>query len=219
MTGGNAMAEADIIDTQSVNSTEFRSDDRGHGARKKRRGREQLIAVATLGLLQREAVHPAGTQDSSRASRVFRLIFLIFRRLSIVFSNPAYSRMKRPAWHGNVLASALQPVGGDIGTRGFVIMPKRYIVEQSIDRIGPDFRNSTDYKGSLHVIATCDPVLSRSPSCSITPKKTQATFGRRTSAIPRWGALRSIVLKKIDLIQPDCQTRVCKLCFRKWPDA
>jgi putative transposase len=136
---------AAIIDSQSVRSAEG-GEDRGYDAGKKVTGRKRHIAVDTLGLLLVVVVHAAAIQDQVGAKLVLEGIRDRYKRLKVVFGDSAYGRCGLPAWlleHCNcVLQTILRPVN----VKGFVILPKRWIVERTFAWMSRHRRTSKDYE-------------------------------------------------------------------------
>ncbi len=73
----------------------------------------------------------ANSQDYDGAKGVFEIVFRTFKRIKIVFADSAYGRMKLPAWLADNSGCILQTVLRPVGVNGFVILPKRWIVEHS----------------------------------------------------------------------------------------
>lgn len=69
-----------------------------------------------------------------------------FRRLKVVFANGAYGRCGLPAWVKATFGWVLQTVLRPVATRGFVILPKRWIVERTFGWLGRSRRHSKDYE-------------------------------------------------------------------------
>lgn len=136
---------AAIIDSQSVRSAEG-GEDRGYDAGKKVTGRKRHIAVDTLGLLLVVVVHAAAIQDQVGAKMVLQGIRDQYKRLKVVFADSAYGRSGLPSWllgHCNcVLQTILRPVN----VKGFVILPKRWIVERTFAWMNRHRRTSKDYE-------------------------------------------------------------------------
>lgn len=136
---------AAIIDSQSVRTAEG-GEDRGFDAGKKITGRKRHIAVDTLGLLLVVVVHAASVQDYDGAKSVLAGIKDHYRRLLVVFADSAYGKMGLPEWTKTQCRVMLQTVLRPVGVKGFVILPKRWIVERTFAWMNRHRRTSKDYE-------------------------------------------------------------------------
>ena len=134
-----------IIDSQSVKTTES-GGERGYDAGKKVNGRKRHIVVDTLGLLMSLVIHTADIQDQDGAKLAIEELGGRFRRLLVIFADSAYARCGLPNWVQKVFGWILQPVLRPVGVKGFVILPKRWIVERTFAWINKFRRNSKDYE-------------------------------------------------------------------------
>lgn len=69
-----------------------------------------------------------------------------FKRLKVIFADSAYKRCGLPDWVKQCFGWILQPVLRPVGVKGWVILPKRWIVERTFAWIGRCRRNSKDYE-------------------------------------------------------------------------
>lgn len=136
---------AAIIDSQSVRTAEG-GEERGFDAGKKITGRKRHIAVDTLGLLLVVVVHHASLQDYEGAHFVLHGIKDRFRRLKVVFADGAYGKCGLPDWVKKVCRVHLQTVLRPFEAKGFVVLPKRWIVERTFSWIARHRRLSKDYE-------------------------------------------------------------------------
>jgi putative transposase len=147
--GGRAASpSAAIIDSQAVKTTEV-GGPRGYDAGKKVNGRKRYIVVDTLGLLLAVVVHPANIQDHDGAVLVLEALGKLkgrLRRLEVIFADGAYGRGGLPeavrAAFGWLPQTVLRPAN----VKGFVVLPKRWIVERAFGWLGRYRRHGKDYE-------------------------------------------------------------------------
>jgi len=149
----NASPTACIIDSQSVKSAEkggARIDPHGFDAGKLVKGKKRHLLVDTLGLLVHAIVHPADLQDRDGGILLLSTLAGRFPFLAKLFADGAY---QGPIFH-EALAKVLPHRKTEIVKRcdqakGFVVLPKRWIVERTIAwlnrcrRLAKDFENLT----------------------------------------------------------------------------
>jgi putative transposase len=146
--GRKTSPSAAIIDSQTVKTTEV-GGQRGYDAGKKINGRKRHIVVDTLGLILAVVVHPANVQDYDGAVLVLGLLGQLkerFRRLKVIFADSAYGRNDLPECVRQAFGWLLQTVLRPVDVKGFVVLPKRWIVERTFGWPGRYRRHSEDYE-------------------------------------------------------------------------
>src|SRR5712672_2589360 len=108
-------------------------DPHGYDAGKKIKGKKRHILVDTLGLLLHAIVHPADIQDRDGGVLVMATLFGMFPFLKMLFADSGYQGPK----FAKALAKVLPHLDIEIVKRsdqvsGFVVLPKRWIVERTI---------------------------------------------------------------------------------------
>jgi putative transposase len=146
--GRKRSPSAAVIDSQTVKTTEV-GGPHGYDAGKKVNGRKRHIVVDTLGLILAVVVHPANVQDYDGAVLVLGVVGRLkarFRRLKVIFADSAYGRNHLPRAVKEAFGWVLQTVLRPVDVKGFVVLPKRWIVERTFGWLGRYRRHSKDYE-------------------------------------------------------------------------
>ncbi|WP_455176899.1 IS5 family transposase [Azospirillum melinis] len=141
--GRDPTPSAAILDTQSVKTTEKRGA-RGFDAAKKIKGRKRHIAVDTSGFLLGVLVHAADIQDADSAGALLTRIKRLYCWLRAIFADSIYNRM--PVILACFLLGLTLIIVRRIAGGGFILVPRRWVVERSFGWLGRWRRLSKDYE-------------------------------------------------------------------------
>jgi transposase len=144
--GKGPRAVATVIDSQSVKaaSTVSRAT-RGYDAGKKINGRKRHLVVDTRGLPLMVMVTPADLHDSAAAKEVLFRLRLTHPEITIVWADRAYAG-QLVTWAKTYLNLTIKTVARPKDTSGFVILPRRWVVERSIAWLMHARRHARDYE-------------------------------------------------------------------------
>jgi putative transposase len=137
-------ASAAIIDSQSVKTTE-QGGAKGYDAGKKVNGRKRHILVDTLGLLLSVKVLAGNIQDRDGAKLLFDELKERMPRLYLIWADGGY-RGKLITWVATTCLWLLQVVKRNDDVKGFVVLPRRWVVERTFAWLGRNRRLSKDYE-------------------------------------------------------------------------
>ena len=120
---------------------------RGFDAGKKVNGRKRHLAVDTLGYLLVVVVHPANVQDRDGAKFVIAHLaaFGASSRLAHLWVDGAYAG-EFVEWVASQTGWMVEVVTRPQGTKGFLLLPRRWVVERTLAWLGRSRRLSKDYE-------------------------------------------------------------------------
>jgi transposase len=142
-----------VIDSQSVKTTEA-GGPRGYAAEKMIKGRKRHILTDTIGLLVGAIVHPGDIQNRDGAPLLLASVRNAFPWLRHVFADGGYA--------GDKLKSALQTLGKwtleivkrSDTAKGFVLLPRRWVVERTLAWLNRNRRLAKDFEATIESATT-----------------------------------------------------------------
>ena len=120
-----------IFDARTVQSTTDSGERAGYDGHKRRKGSKTHLVVDTLGLLLAVHVSLANQQERAQVSTLAERVQIVTgRRVKVVFVDQGYTGEQAEidaATHGIRLEVVKLPEA----KRGFVLLPRRWVVERS----------------------------------------------------------------------------------------
>ncbi|WP_194891890.1 IS5 family transposase [Catenulispora pinisilvae] len=145
--GREAEPTAAIIDSQSVRAAEtVGAATRGWDNAKKIGGRKRHIAVDVLGLLLLVHVTAASVQDRDAAFFLLQRLRMLHRRIALVWADSGYDYGRLIDGARKVLRIVVQVVRRTDDMTGFVVLPRRWVVERTLSWICQRRRCVRDYE-------------------------------------------------------------------------
>jgi len=137
---------AAIIDSQSVETTEVKGE-REYDSNKKVKGRKRHIVVDVMGLLLAVVVHEASIQERAGAKLLLqRAVLKGFHRLQLIWADGGYSGQPMVDWVWQLAGWVFEVIERTEETVGFVVLPRRWVVERTFAWLGRYRRLSKDYE-------------------------------------------------------------------------
>jgi putative transposase len=144
--GRQAQPSLAIIDSQSVKTTEV-GGEHGFDGAKRVNGRKRHILVDTMGNLLKVIAHAANVGEREGAKRLLQILpEPLWERLEKVLADGGYDGEDFQAWVKQTFAVEFEISLRPTAQKGFVVLPKRWVVERSFAHLGRSRRLSKDYE-------------------------------------------------------------------------
>lgn len=144
--GRNPLPTAAIVDSQTVRGADtVPGAGAGYDAGKKTKGRKRHIAVDTLGLVLAVVVTAASIQDRDGAHRLLVALRARLSTVSHVWADGGYAGRLLP-WTRKVLSFVVEVVKRTDNVAGFLVLPRRWVVERTFGWITKHRRCVRDYE-------------------------------------------------------------------------
>lgn len=165
--GRNAQPSAAIFDSRTLQSTPESGTRAGYDGAKRRRGSKVHMAVDILGYLLAAHVTAANEQDRSQVSRLAAKVQEVTGdSVEIAFVDQGYTGAQA-AQDAQAHHMHLEVVKLPEAKKGFVLLPKRWVVERSnawaarFRRLARDYEQLAETLAGLHFVAFAILMLKR----------------------------------------------------------
>jgi len=150
---------AAILDSRTLQSTPESGGRAGYDGHKRRRGSKVHLAVDTLGQLLAILVTPANEQDRAQVAALAEQIQQTTgESVEVAFVDQGYTG-EQPAADAEAHGIRLEVVKLPTAKRGFVLLPRRWVVERSFAwmarfrRLARDYERLAETLVGLHFVA------------------------------------------------------------------
>lgn len=142
--GRNGSPTAAIMDSQSVKTTDVGGEERGFDGNKKVNGRKRHILVDTTGLLLIGIVQAANKADCTIGKILMMDAWLIYGSIKKIWADQGYkgAPLQKLAHHLGIELT----ITNRGKEQGFVLEPRRWVVERTFAWLGKQRRLSKDYE-------------------------------------------------------------------------
>ena len=151
--GRKADPSAGIVDSRTLQSTPESGSRAGYDGAKKKKGSKIHVAVDTLGHLLSLHVTPANEQDRSRVKQLAQDVQQATgESVKLIYADQGYTGQE-PAEGAKEQGIELNIVKLPQAKRGFVLLPRRWVVERSLSWMARCRRLAKDYERLARTLA------------------------------------------------------------------
>ncbi len=157
--GRKEQPTATIMDSRTLRSTPESGEHAGYDGAKRKRGSKVHVAVDTLGHLLALHVSPANEQDREQVEGLAEAIRQATgESVELAYVDQGYSG-EQPAADAGAHGIRLEVVKHSEARRGFVLLPRRWVVERSFAwasrfrRLVKDYERLPETVAGLHFVA------------------------------------------------------------------
>ncbi|GAP99533.1 IS5 family transposase [Leptolyngbya sp. NIES-2104] len=159
LSGRNAQPSAMILDSRTLQSTVESGERAGYDGGKRKKGSKVHLAVDTLGYLLTLVVTPANEQDRHQVEALAQQVQEVTgESVEVAFVDQGYTG-EQPAEDAQAQGIRLEVVKLPEARRGFVLLPRRWVVERSFGwmsrfrRLARDYERLPETLAGFHLIA------------------------------------------------------------------
>jgi len=157
--GRKEQPSAAIFDSRTLQSTPESGERAGYDGHKRKRGSKTHIAVDTLGHLLALYVTPANEQDRAQVAELARQVQEVTEQsVEVAFVDQGYTG-DQPAQAAQGQGMQLEVIKLPEAKKGFVLLPRRWVVERSFGwaarfrRLARDYERLPETLAGLHYLA------------------------------------------------------------------